>query len=136
MEEGFLMGRSTTRIQKLTRVTTLDDGDVFPTGPVSGDRAKGITFENLKATIELTDESIVEASTDYTLLGTEDTIELTGTGNLTMLDTSVAVRSVVVYAATGTITLVLQGSDTTNQATITVGNSARYTPFTGEWIAT
>ena len=130
------MGRNTTRIQNLTRVTTLDDGDVIPTGPVSGDAAKGITFENLKETIELTDESIVESSAPYTLLGTEDTLELSGTGTLTMLATADAVRSVVVYASTGTITLGLQGSDTTNQASITIGNSARYTPFTGEWIAT
>lgn len=41
------MARSTTRIQKLTRVSTLNDEDVIALGPSDGDRAKGITFVNL-----------------------------------------------------------------------------------------
>jgi len=41
------MTRSTTRIQKLTRVSTLGNDDVIPLGPSDGDRAKGITFANL-----------------------------------------------------------------------------------------
>ncbi len=81
-------------------------------------------------------ESIVEAALPYTLLGTEDSLKLSGTGNLTMVTTAVADRSVVVFAATGTITVVTTGGDTTTQATITIGNSARLTPFSGEWTAT
>jgi len=42
------MSRSTTRIQVLSLVDTLKDGDIIPTGPASGDVAKGITFLNLK----------------------------------------------------------------------------------------
>lgn len=45
------MGRDTTRIQNFTRVTTLDNNDVFVFGPASGDRAKGITFDNFKSLI-------------------------------------------------------------------------------------
>jgi len=47
------MSRSTTRIQKLTRVNTIDDDDIIPIGPSDGDRAKGITFENLRQEIIL-----------------------------------------------------------------------------------
>lgn len=45
------MARSNTRIKNLTRVETLNDSDVIPIGPSSGDRAKGITFENIKTEI-------------------------------------------------------------------------------------
>jgi len=98
-------------------------------------QADGSTVIDISATAADA-ENIVEATLPYTLLGTEDTIELSGTDDLTMLEAANATKSVVVYAATGTITLVLQGGDTTNQATVTIGNSARYTPFTGEWITT
>jgi len=65
------MPRSTTRIQNLTLVTTLADGDVIPTGPASGDRAKGITFANLQSQIEVQDsEELVEITADTTLTDT------------------------------------------------------------------
>jgi hypothetical protein len=130
------MGRSTTRIQNLTKETTIADADVLPFGPSSGDVAKGITFQNLKSTIELTDESIVEATVPYTLLGTEDSLKLTGTGTLTMLPTADAHRSVVVHAHDGVVTVVTVGTDTIENPVIAAGSSARYTPFTGEWAAT
>ena len=46
------MSRSTTRIQNLTKAQSLSDNDVIPFGPESGDRAKGIIYENLKAQLE------------------------------------------------------------------------------------
>jgi len=45
------MSRSTTRIQNLTRISTLDDTDVIPIGPGSKNRAKGITFEDFLTNI-------------------------------------------------------------------------------------
>lgn len=42
------MARSNTRIQNLTRVSELADGDIIPIGPASGDRAKGITNEDFQ----------------------------------------------------------------------------------------
>lgn len=42
---------SAVRIQNLTKVTTLKDGDVLVIGPASGDRAKGITKANFEANI-------------------------------------------------------------------------------------
>lgn len=80
-------------------------------------------------------EEIIEATIPYTLLGTENIISLSGSGSITMLASASATHSVIVFAATGTITLILQGGDTTNQSTITVGNSASYAPITGQWIA-
>jgi len=41
------MVRSTTRVQNLTRITALEDSDVFVIGPGDGDRAKGIPFNDL-----------------------------------------------------------------------------------------
>lgn len=43
------MSRNTTRIQSFTRVSELADKDVLIVGPASGDRAKGITKEDLEA---------------------------------------------------------------------------------------
>ena len=82
-------------------------------------------------------EKIVESAVPYTLIGDEDIVRLTGTGNVTLLSSSVADRSTVFYAATGTLTFVLQSGDTTNQAVVTVGNAVEMTPFpvSQEWIA-
>jgi len=41
------MTRSTTRIQNLTRISSLGNEDIIALGPKNGDRAKGITFGNL-----------------------------------------------------------------------------------------
>lgn len=47
------MARSTTRVQNLTRITSLEDSDVFVIGPGDGDRAKGIAFSDLKPVLSL-----------------------------------------------------------------------------------
>ncbi len=80
-------------------------------------------------------EEIIEAVTPYTLLGTENVISLTGTGNVNLLLSTTAKKSVILHAATGTLTLVTQGGDTINQTVITVGNSAHLTPLNGQWVA-
>ena len=68
------MSRSNTRIQNLTKVTTLADNDVIPIGPASGDRAKGITKENLEKQFEGDGLAsiITETSISYTALITDD----------------------------------------------------------------
>lgn len=45
------MSRSTTRIQNLTRISSLNDNDVIPLGPSNRGRAKGITFRNFTNSI-------------------------------------------------------------------------------------
>lgn len=132
------MSRNTTRIQNLTLVTTLADGDIIPTGPVSGDVAKGIKFSDLKTLVEASDpETIVFInSLPYTMTGLEDIVVFTvGPGNLNLISKDDAVKSVTFYAESGTITVLPAGSETTQQANITTGNSYRTGPGSNGWIS-
>lgn len=102
------MARDTVRIQLLTRVPTLADGDVLPTGPESGDVAKGITFLNLKNQIESSDsEKIVPIAGTYTLLADDNHLFATADTTVTMIDASLFTHSLTIRADSGvTVTLI------------------------------
>jgi len=110
------MARDNTRIQNLTRVSALDDGDVIPTGPASGDVAKGITFFNLKSLLDVTGtENTVEVSGTYQQLISDNNIVFTGPGTLILIEASTALHGVSIKSKLG-------------------GGDVTITPFTGDTV--
>ena len=134
------MARTNTRIQNLTKVTTLDDDDVLPTGPASGDVAKGITWLNLRSLIEVGDiETIIEISTSTTQLITHDYVSCTGPLTYTLISASTAVKGLTIKSELGggDVTITPNGTETIEGATgdrvITAGTGITITPITGGW---
>jgi hypothetical protein len=103
------MTRNVTRGGDYTRVTTLGSDDVILTWPASGDRAKGITKENLEKQFESDGaiSIIKETNVSYTALATDDYIVgLTSLITLSAADVSIMVRPIwFVNASGGNITL-------------------------------
>lgn len=133
------MGRSTTRIQSLTQVSTLDDDDILPTGPSSGDVAKGITFGNFKGLIETSDEeSTTEVTGDYTQLITDHNIIITGPATLTLIQVSTAIHPVKIKSKLGggdVVVTPFSGDtvDATTTLTLSSGVGQTLVPITLDW---
>ena len=70
------MSRSNTRIQNLTRVTTLEALDIIPIGPASGDVAKGITKSDMEAQFELDVAKSYGALSNVNILAIVDPVSL------------------------------------------------------------
>lgn len=140
-ERGFAMGRSTTRIQNLTKVTTLNTGDVFPLGPNSGDRAKGITFKDLLAIITgaFIDPVIVENSGDYIVTINDDLVANTGPSIITVPLSSTAFKPVRLKSVLGggVLTVNPLGTDTIDGLSsklITPNASLTLWPVVAGWL--
>lgn len=135
------MGRSTTRIQNLTKVTTLEDNDVFPIGPTSGDRAKGITFSDLDGIITsgFVNPVIVEVSGDYTITTDDDFVSVVGPAAVTLPLAAVAFKAVSIKSrfGGGTLTLTATGTDTIDGAgtqPIVINAALTIFPVSAGWV--
>lgn len=136
------MGRSTTRIQNLTKVTTLNTGDVFPTGPISGDRAKAISFANLLLEIDAnldTFTTVVEVAGDYVIQVIDDFIAATGPAIITLPPSADAKRAVTIKSVLGggALTLTPVGVDTIDAAAtqpIAINGSLTVFPVAAGWL--
>lgn len=116
------MSRSNTRIQKLTRVTALKDGDIIPIGPASGDRAKGITNKDFQSQFSNI-VNISSVNSGYTLQDSDsaDFIVFNNAGNA-ILNIPDGIGTGVNFAYTnigaGSVQVVLTGTDTLRGAAI------------------
>lgn len=72
---------------------------------------------------------IVETTAPYTMTGNEDVVAISGGGDVNFLAVSSATKAVNLYADGGDVTPVFAGTETTNQAIVTTGNSAYYCPL-------
>lgn len=76
------MARNITRLQNLTRLTTLEDSDVFAIGPGDGDRAKGIPFNDfldvLRQRLVIETDLIINASSfnNQNPVGTDNPLQI------------------------------------------------------------
>ena len=113
------MSRSNTRIQNLTRVTTLADLDIIPTGPASGDVAKGITFADFEALIEVDGAAtVVQRFSDTGTINAATELAIsTGTHTLVMPDASN--RILDIKSVSGTITIDSGSNTVENGNTVT-----------------
>lgn len=133
------MARSNTRIQKLTRVSTLADGDTIPTGPASGDVAKGMTFLNLKTLLNAAGtESTVEVTGTYQQLISDNNIVFTGPGTLILIKASTALHGVSVKSKLGggDVTVSPFTGDSVDAASTLViepGTGQNLAPITLDW---
>lgn len=133
------MARTNTRIQNLTLVSTLDDGDIIPTGPASGDVAKGIAFINLKTLLNAAGtESTVEVSGTYQQLIGDNNIVFTGPGTLLLIEASTALHGVNIKSKLGggDVTVTPFTGDTVDAASTLViepGTGQNLAPITLDW---
>ena len=120
------MSRSNTRIQNLTRVTTLEALDIIPIGPASGDVAKGITKSDMEAQFEGDGAATVvqRFSATGTIIATTELAISTGTHTLIMPDASN--RILDIKSVSGTITLDSGSNTVENSSTITTTVSRRF----------
>ncbi len=132
------MARDTTRIQNLTRVSALADGDVIPMGPASGDVAKGITFSNLQDQIETNDkDTIVETGVTYSTTVADDVVIGTGVITFNLHALSTAIKRITLTSLTATITIDPNGSELINGTStelLNSGQSITIAPTLAGWI--
>ena len=89
-------------------------------------------FDGSGSTTGWPDASIVEASTTYNALGTEDVIFCTGTFTVTLIDPSTATKPVSVRNISGAITLAT-AAGTIEVTSLTVGQSSTLAPRASGW---
>jgi hypothetical protein len=103
------MARNVTRGGDYNRVTALGSDDVILTWPASGDRAKGITKENLEKQFESDGaiSIIKETTVSYTALATDDyVVGLTALITLSAANVATMVKPIwFVNASGGDITI-------------------------------
>ncbi len=130
------MARDTSRIQNLTRAKTLNDSDVLPFGPGSGDRAKGIAWSDIKNILEIADlETIVEVAGNYQVLVADDFVVGTGLITITFPLLADSIKSFVVKNnGVSNITLNGGGESIEGGLTVTPGQARRFIPVIAGWI--
>jgi len=129
------MSRNTTRIQRLTRVTTLADDAIIPIGPASGDRAKGISFDDFR-TILTTDNNITRVAVDHTAKLTDGMIlanAVSGSITIFLPAASTAFRKEFtikkIDSTSNVVTLDPDGSETID-GSATISTTVQNTSFT------
>jgi len=120
-------------------VTSLNGNDVFPIGPASGDRAKGITFSNLGNIIEPVTVVIVEVSGDYTVTVNDDYVAVDGAAIVTLPASIDAFNAVTIKSVLGggILTLTPVGADTIDGAAtqpIAINASLTIFPVIAGWL--
>jgi len=127
------MSRSVTRIQNFTRVTELAADDVLVVGPASGDRAKGITKENLEKQFEGdgANQVITEVSANYTALITDDWVVVFGGTEFELPDFSSASKQIGFVNASGSDVDINNAPNTT---VLSNTQSREFLPTTSGWL--
>lgn len=128
------MGRSTTRIQNLTKVTSVADDDVIPIGPASGDRAKGVVFSTFLTQLGGS-TNIVEVTGNYAVTVTDDYVAVTGDPTSLTTLPLLADKAVTIKAIFGTITVSPSAGTIDGQTTIvlTIDQSLTVFPILAGW---
>lgn len=135
------MSRSVTRGGDFTKVTTLGDDDTILAWPKSGDIVKGITKQNLEKQFEgdgNTPQQIIDVTTTFQALFTNDVLICDGTFTVSLASLSVAIKQLTIRATLGsTITVVSSGSDPLESGVspVTSGTAQTIVPTTGDgWL--